>query len=135
MNRYSTYLGEVALVFTPSCFTAKRAANQIGIRFLTESLPDLYLLVKRTAENMFVRNRVKFLFEFRVITLSHRIQLQLKTHSQSTYSQSTDAIEDVTKGRVNVDPKEHDQSKIDEIREQEVHKIVGSHSSDSNNSA
>lgn len=40
-----TYFDEPIGWSTVSCFTAKRAANQMGILFLTESLPDLYLHV------------------------------------------------------------------------------------------
>lgn len=39
----NTYLEELAAWLTGSCFTARRAANQMGIRFRTESLVAWYL--------------------------------------------------------------------------------------------
>lgn len=40
---FYTHLEGLAAWFTGSCFTARRVANQIGIRFLTESLAAWYL--------------------------------------------------------------------------------------------
>lgn len=42
----------------------------------------------------------------------------------------SDCLEDVTQCRIDVNSEEHDESQVYEIRQQEVHEVVGSHHCD-----